>query len=89
MQHLQLPPKSRVFLALALLTWASWFVAEDVALAPVAATAAILLGATKIRLVFMEFMELGTRVQPWRFLFELWLGVITASVLAGYWSARF
>jgi len=88
MLHLQLPPKSLVFLALVLLTLASWFVAEDVALAPVTATAAILLGATKIRLVFTEFMELGSRVQPWRFLFELWLGLITASILAGYWSTR-
>lgn len=88
MTGIQLPPKSLVFIALALLTAANWFIVEDVALATAAATAAILIGATKIRLVFVEFMELENRVQPWRLLFELWLALITASVLAGYWSTR-
>jgi hypothetical protein len=74
-----------VFLALTALTLVSWFLAEGTLAAPLAATIVVLIGSIKIRLVFINFMELKNNVQPWRFLFELWLGLVTISVLLGYW----
>jgi nitric oxide reductase NorE protein len=64
-----------------------FMLAEGFAPAKIAATAAILLAAVKIDLVFAQYMELRWHHQPLRIMLTVWLAVITATLLAGYWAA--
>lgn len=61
--------------------------AEGAATAPVAASAAVLLAAVKIHLIFGQYMEVRWQHQPLRTLLSLWLAVVTLILMAGYWSA--
>ncbi len=78
--------------------WAVWTVltgtsllgfllAEGQAPAKVAATAAILLAAVKIHLVFDHYMELRWQHRPLRQMLAVWLAVVTVILLGGYWAA--
>jgi len=88
MRRLELPHETLVYATLAAVTLMSWLLAESAVAAPLAATAVVLIAAFKIRLVSIHFMELGGAVQPWRNLFDLWISVVTMSVLIGYWYGR-
>lgn len=82
-----LPPLWGTWLVLAGATVASWLVFEEAGTPGLAATLVILIAAVKIRLVFTRFMELHRGVMPWRLVFEVWLALVTAIVLGGYWYA--
>lgn len=77
--------KSLVFLILLLLSAVSWVSVETLTSGRIVATTVIVIAAIKIRLVFIEFMELTNKTQPWRTLFEIWTALVTTTILAGYW----
>lgn len=87
MRHLELPPETAVYATLAAVTLMGWALAESAVAASLAATAVIMIAAFKIRLVFIHFMELGTRTQPWRSIFEAWTAAATTLALLAYWLA--
>jgi Prokaryotic Cytochrome C oxidase subunit IV len=60
--------------------------AEGLAPARIAASAAIVLAAIKIDLVFAHYMELRWQHRPLRQALTLWLAAVTAILLAGYWA---
>jgi heme/copper-type cytochrome/quinol oxidase subunit 4 len=64
-------------------TIVSFAVAERTAMAQVAATVAILIGAFKARLIFLNFMELEWR--PLRLVYEAWVVVAIVVILGSYW----
>lgn len=66
---------------------AGFTLAEGAAAAPVAASAAVLLAAVKIHLIFGQYMEVRWKHQPLRSLLSLWLAIVTLILLAGYWSS--
>ena len=63
----------------------SFTLVEDTGYVRLASTMAILIGATKARLVFIHFMELSWTLRPQRLLFELWIVLVSAMFLAAYW----
>ncbi len=66
---------------------AGFWLGESNANARVAASAAIVLAALKIHLVFDHFMELRWHHQPLRLMLAAWLAVVTMILLVGYWFA--
>jgi Prokaryotic Cytochrome C oxidase subunit IV len=79
-----------VWLVWAVLVGASltgFWLAEGHASARIAATAAILLAALKIHLVFGQYMELRWHHHPLRLMLAGWLVLVTATLLCGYWLA--
>ena len=79
-----------VWLVWALLVAASligFVLAEGYAIPKIAATLAIVLAAVKIHLIFDQYMELRWHHQPLRLMLALWLAVVTAILLTGYWAA--
>lgn len=64
-----------------------FWLGEGHASARVAASTAIVLAALKIHLVFDHFMELRWHHRPLRLMLAVWLVVVTAILLAGYWFA--
>ncbi len=70
---------------LVIATIASFAIAERTPTAHVAASVAILIGAFKARLIFLEFMELEWR--PLRLAYEAWVVVATVVILGSYWRA--
>lgn len=76
---------TRVWLFLAAASLTSYFLDERLPVAGIAATAVILIGAIKSRMVFIHFMELSGATQPWRTMLELWIGVVTVVILGAYW----
>jgi len=85
MRNLIWPPEALIWITLLGVTLLSWALTESTLAPQVAATAVILIAAFKIRLVFVHFMELGRSVQPWRRIFEVWIGLVTLVILLGYW----
>ena len=77
----------RVWLILVSLTLFGFALAEQSISARLAATSVILVAAVKVRLVFVNFMELEWRPLPWRLLFELWTVASAAIIVGGYWLA--
>jgi heme/copper-type cytochrome/quinol oxidase subunit 4 len=77
--------KTGTFLILLVLSTISWVSVETLTSGRIAATTVIVIAAIKIRLVFIEFMELTNKTQPWRTFFEIWMALVTATILAGYW----
>jgi hypothetical protein len=73
-----------LLIALALL---SWTLTEHGGAARLATTAVVLIGATKVRLVVTHFMELQPGHMPWRRAFDVWVVVVSAIILGGYWLA--
>ena len=80
-------PVWSVWAALAGASVAGFLLVEGMAPARVAASAAILLAALKIHLVFDQYMELRWHHQPLRLMLAAWLAVVTAILLVGYWLA--
>ena len=81
-------PATRVWLLLVLATGLPWWLAAGHEVATrVAATAAVLLGGFKARLVFLHYMELQHAPWPWRWIFEGWALLCVSFILAGYWAA--
>ena len=85
MRNLIWLPEALIWITLLGVTLLSWALTESTLAPQVAATAVILIAAFKIRLVFVHFMELGRSVQPWRRIFEVWIGLVTLVILLGYW----
>jgi hypothetical protein len=81
---LALPPRTDVFLILVLLSLANIFFTEDLSIGLIAGIVPILIASLKVRLVFIKFMELETDADPWRWLFEAWLALVTTTIIAGY-----
>jgi heme/copper-type cytochrome/quinol oxidase subunit 4 len=75
------------FVALLVLSAASFAVVDSSAPARVAASAALLIAAAKVRLVVVHFMELTWRTRGLRLGIELWIVVVTVLLLGGYWLA--
>ena len=71
-----------MLLALSIVSWMS---VEALPFGRIVATTVIVIAAIKIRLVFIEFMELTNKTQPWRTLFEIWTALVTTTILASYW----
>jgi hypothetical protein len=44
----------------------------------------VLIAAMKSRLVILEYMEAHRAAQHWRFLYETWNFVVTATIVIGY-----
>ncbi|MEY2942257.1 MAG: Prokaryotic Cytochrome oxidase subunit [Pseudomonadota bacterium] len=61
--------------------------AEGLASAQLAASAAIILAAVKIQLVFDHYMELRWCHRPLRQMLAAWLAAVTLILLTGYWAA--
>jgi Prokaryotic Cytochrome C oxidase subunit IV len=80
-------PVALVWALLAVATVSGFLLAEGMAPARIAATAAVLLAAFKIHLIFDHYMELRWHHQPLRLMLATWLAVVTATLLTGYWAA--
>lgn len=79
-----------IWLILAALTIASWYLGEQQAAhvfahVGVVSTAMLLIGLFKVRLVGLHFMELANA--PWilRGIFEFWVVLVASVVLGFYW----
>jgi hypothetical protein len=59
---------------------------EGLAPARTAASAAIVLAAIKIHLVFDHYMELRWHHRPLRLALAIWLALVTAILLITYWA---
>ena len=66
---------------------AGFLLAEGLASARIAVTAAFLLAALKIHLIVSQYMELRRHHAPLRLLFDLWLAAVTMLLLVTYWIA--
>jgi hypothetical protein len=66
---------------------AGFLLADGLAPAAVATTAAVLLAALKIRLVFDHYMEIGWNHKPLRQLLAAWLVLVSTILLATYWMS--
>jgi Prokaryotic Cytochrome C oxidase subunit IV len=78
-----------VWLVCALLVGATLLgfgMAEGLAPARIAASAAIVLAAIKIHLVFDHYMELRWHHRPLRQALAVWLALVTAILLITYWA---
>jgi heme/copper-type cytochrome/quinol oxidase subunit 4 len=69
-----------VWLALTLATAASWSLAENHLAGRLTVAMILLLAAFKVRLVFLNFMELRTAAPPWRVIFEIWIVACTVLI---------
>jgi len=80
-----LSPVSAVWMLLMLATCAStWWLSMD-GIAPTTVTVLILaIAAIKVRLIMINFMELGRAPVRWRLLFEAWTVACTAVILITY-----
>ena len=76
-----------VWLLLSGATLAGFFLVEGLVPPAMAATAALVLAAVKIHIVFDQYMELGWHHRPLRHLLAGWLALVTAMLLATYWLA--
>jgi heme/copper-type cytochrome/quinol oxidase subunit 4 len=64
----------------------TWWLSHDGVNARVGTAAILLIAAFKVRLVMLHFMELRNAPLWWRFVYETWLLVCTAVILAIYVS---
>lgn len=80
-------PVAAIWLMLVGASLAGFALAEGLAHARIAATAAVLLAGLKMRLVVSHYMEVGWNTWPLRMLLELWLLTVMTILLAGYWLA--
>ncbi|WP_072383342.1 cytochrome C oxidase subunit IV family protein [Novosphingobium sp. NDB2Meth1] len=80
-------PVAAIWAVLAFASIAGFALAEGLAPARIAATAAILLAAVKINLIMVHYMDLTWSHTPLRPLLAAWLAVVTLILLGGYWSA--
>jgi len=75
-----------VWLLLVFATAFAWWLVEKHSVgAHLASSAALLIAAFKVRLVFLHFMELRSAPLPWRIAFEAWVVFFFGIILAGYW----
>jgi hypothetical protein len=84
------PREWPIWLAWLLLSGASligFVLVEGLAPPAIAATAALILAAAKIHIVFDQYMEVGWRHWPLRQFLAGWLAVVTAILLVTYWLA--
>ena len=79
---------TRVWLTLGAATLASWALAERHWAGKLTALVIMLIAAYKVRLVFLNFMELRSAPWPWRPIFESWIGISTLMICAMYWYGR-
>lgn len=82
-----LMPVWLIWFALVGASVAGFVLAEGFGTAHAAASAAVLLGAVKIHLIFGQYMEVRWRHQPLRTLLAAWLAVVSLILLGGYWLA--
>jgi Prokaryotic Cytochrome C oxidase subunit IV len=76
-----------VWSMLASASLAGFWLAEGHASARTAASAAIVLAALKINLVFEQYMDLRWHHRPLRLLLAGWLTLVTTILLGGLWLA--
>lgn len=74
-----------VWLVLVGATLTGYFIVEGNVSAKIAASAAFVLGAFKIHLIFGYFMELEWRHRPVRQILAVWLALVTLFLLTTYW----
>ena len=84
-------PITRVWLLLAALTAFAWWLGLDGAggdgrEARPLAVALIALAFSKVRLVILHFMEIRHAPTPVRMVFEAWVIMVCATVIALYWG---
>lgn len=72
-----------VWILLVALTCAS--VTLEKGAASIAGSMVVLIALYKSRLIFIQFMELGPEVKPYRLLFELWAALAVLIILGGHW----
>jgi len=72
------------WLGLIVATCVSWFSAENHLAGGVTVGMILLIAAIKVRLVFLNFMELRTAPPPWRAIFEVWIVVCTVLIWGFY-----
>jgi hypothetical protein len=78
------PPIFVVWLILAGASLVGFLLAEGLAPARIASSAAIVLAMIKIHIVFDHYMELEWAHRPLRQLLAVWLGIVTLILLGGY-----
>lgn len=77
-------PMTLTWLVLVAATLVLYALAEQVAVSRGAIACVILIAAFKVRLVFLQFMELKSGAMPWRLVAEVWIVVVTAILLGVY-----
>lgn len=77
-------PLSRVWLLLLTATGLTTWLTETEHGVHWATLAILTIASAKIGLIMAQFMELKTAPAAWRWVFTLWLGVVTAIVLSGF-----
>ena len=83
--NLLLRPGSRVWLLLMLATIATtWWLSKDGLPTRFATVAIFVIAGIKVRLVLLHFMELRTAPRVPRLIFEAWVLVISAAIIAVY-----
>jgi hypothetical protein len=85
-QHRERPVWT-VWVILAGASVTGFLLAEGLAPVRLAATAAVLLAALKIHLVFDHYMEIRWNHRPLRQLLTAWLAFVSAILLATYWMS--
>jgi hypothetical protein len=78
-----------VWVSLILATILSWELGHEPGLGghPERATVAVVLIAyLKVRLVFLDFMELRAAPRPLRLIVEAWAALVCGAIIALYWS---
>jgi hypothetical protein len=80
-------PVALVWAVLAGASLLGFWLAEGHGSARIAATAAIVLAALKINLVFAQYMDLRWHHRPLRLILAIWLAAVTAILMGGLWLA--
>ena len=78
-----------VWLVLILATALSWQLGHGVGFGdryPYATVAIVIIAFIKVRLVFLDFMELRHAPLPLRLAFESWALVVGGTIIACYWA---
>ena len=79
------PRITAAWLLLGLATLVSWESARSDAGLRLATSAVLAIAFVKARCIGLEFMELRTAPLPLRLIFEAWVAVVCAALLALYW----
>lgn len=79
------PTATALWVMLVIATIVSFTVGEDMNVARIAASVAIVIGSLKARLIFIYFMEVAWEPRPFRIVYEIWTVLTVIIILGGYW----